>query len=96
VTLRKKVATQAIGDLAGIDLVVLLFGRCNRPQHQRMSYLDLFRMRKQVIVDPAGEDRCLMAMVRGWGSVLIQPSNSRRVAPTLPSRCTWPLASFTQ
>jgi hypothetical protein len=27
------------------------------PQHQRMCHLHLFRMRKQVIIDPAGEDR---------------------------------------
>jgi hypothetical protein len=46
VTLRQEIAAQTIGDLAGIDLVVLLLGRCNRPQHQWMSY-HLLRMRKQ-------------------------------------------------
>src|SRR5260370_19433671 len=57
VTLRQEIAAQTVDDLAGIDLVVLLLGRCNRPQHQRMSYLDLLRMRKQMVVDPACKDR---------------------------------------
>jgi len=48
---------QAVGDLACINLVVLLFGRSNRSQHQRMRDLHLLRMRKQMIVDPAREDR---------------------------------------
>jgi hypothetical protein len=37
----------------------LLPGRCNRSQHQRMSHLDLGGVRKQMIVDPAAEDRRL-------------------------------------
>jgi hypothetical protein len=53
VALREEVASQAVGDLAGIDLVVLLLGRCNRSQHQRVSHLDLGGVRKQMIVDPA-------------------------------------------
>ena len=39
--LRKEVASQAVGDLAGIDLVVLLLGRSDSPQHQRMRDLNL-------------------------------------------------------
>ena len=46
--LGKKVAAQAVGDLACINLVVLLLGRSDRPQHQRMRDLHLFRMRKQM------------------------------------------------
>jgi hypothetical protein len=30
VELRQKITAQAVGELAGIDLVVLLLGRCNR------------------------------------------------------------------
>src|SRR5437667_2484960 len=59
VALREEIASQAVGDLAGIDLVVLLLGRCNRSQHQRMSHLDLGGVWKQMIVDPAAEDRRL-------------------------------------
>jgi hypothetical protein len=54
--LRKEITSQAVGDPAGIDLVVLLFGRCNRSQHQRVSHLDLGGVRKQMIVDPAAEE----------------------------------------
>ncbi|HEX3435636.1 MAG TPA: hypothetical protein VHT24_02635 [Pseudacidobacterium sp.] len=57
VALGQKVTTQAVGDLTGIHPVILLLGCRNRSQHQRMCYLHLFRMRKQIIVDPAGEDR---------------------------------------
>src|SRR5271168_2708171 len=57
VTLRQEIAAQTVSDLAGIDRVVLLLRRCNRPQHQGVSYLDLLRMRKQMVVDPAAEDR---------------------------------------
>src|ERR1700737_4527816 len=59
VALREEVASQTVADLAGIDLIVLLLGGCNRSQHQRVSHLDLGSVRKQMIVDPAGEDRCL-------------------------------------
>ncbi len=55
--LRKKITAQTISNLAGINLVILLLGCCNRPQHQWMSYLDLRGMREQVVVDPAAEDR---------------------------------------
>jgi hypothetical protein len=47
-----------VSNLAGINLVVLLLGRCNRSQHQRMSHLDLRGVRKQMIVSGA-EDRRL-------------------------------------
>ena len=46
----------AVGDLRRIDLVVLALGCRDGSQHQRMSHLQLFRMRKQAIVDPAGKD----------------------------------------
>jgi hypothetical protein len=59
VALREEVASQAVGELAGIDLVVLLLGCSNRAQHQWMCRLDLGGMRQQVIVDPAAEDRRL-------------------------------------
>jgi hypothetical protein len=55
----KKVAAQAIGDLAGIDAIVLLLSQCNRPQHHRVRDLHLGRVRQQVIIDPAREDRRL-------------------------------------
>jgi hypothetical protein len=57
VTLRQEIAAKTVSDLSGVDLVVLLLGRCNRPQHQGVSYLDLLRMRKQMVVDPASKDR---------------------------------------
>src|SRR3981189_3613627 len=59
VALWEEVASQAVGELAGIDLVVLLLGCSNRAQHQWMCHLDLGGMRQQVIVDPAAEDRRL-------------------------------------
>ena len=59
VALGQEIATQTIGDLAGIDSFVLLFCRSNRPQHHRMRYLHLRGMRKQVIVNPPREDRRL-------------------------------------
>src|SRR5882757_4567351 len=59
VALWEEVASQAVGELAGIDLVVLLLGCSNRSQHQWMCHLDLGGMRQQVIVDPAAEDRRL-------------------------------------
>ena len=57
VALGKKVTAQAIGDLACINLVVLLLGRSNRSKHQRMRNLHLLGMRKQMIVNPSREDR---------------------------------------
>ena len=35
--LREEIAAQAVGELTGINLVVLLLGRCNRTQHQRVK-----------------------------------------------------------
>ena len=57
VTLWKEIATKTVGDLAGIDLVVLALGCGDGSQHQGVRYLHLFRMWKQVVIDPAGEDR---------------------------------------
>ena len=56
VALRQEVPAQAVGDLAGIDPVVLLFGRSHGPQHQRMRNLHCLSMGQQMIVDPAGGD----------------------------------------
>ena len=47
---------QAVGDLVGIDAVVLFPRRCNGPQHQWMRYFHRGRMRPEVNVDPTGED----------------------------------------
>jgi hypothetical protein len=55
--LRQKITTKAVGYLTGIDLVVLPLRRGDSTQHQRMCHLHLFRVRNQVIVNPAGEDR---------------------------------------
>jgi len=57
VALGQEVAPQAIGDLGRIDLVVLLLGCGNGPQHKRVRDLHLLGMRKQMVVNPAGEDR---------------------------------------
>lgn len=40
-----------------IDPVVLALRRRASPQHQRVRHLQLFRMRKQLIVNLAGEGR---------------------------------------
>jgi len=56
VALGQEVTAQAVGNLAGIDSVVLLLGCGDRSQHQRMCHLHLPGVRKQVIVDPARED----------------------------------------
>src|SRR5439155_17796772 len=58
VAFRQEVAAQAVGDLAGIDAIVLLLGRSDGAQHQRMRYLHLLSVREQMIVDPAAENRC--------------------------------------
>jgi hypothetical protein len=58
VAFRQEVAAQAVGDLAGVDPIDLLLGRSDGAQHQRMRHLHLRRVRKQMIVDPAGENRC--------------------------------------
>ena len=59
--LGKKIASQTVGDLTGIDPIVLLLSCRNRSQHQGMSHLDLRGMRKEMVVDPAAEDRCFHA-----------------------------------
>ena len=41
----QKISPQAIGNLARINLVVLLFGRGDGSQHQRMRHLQFGRMR---------------------------------------------------
>ena|SRR5438270_11587925 len=67
VALREEVASQAVGEFAGIDLVVLL-GRSNRSQHQRVSHFDLGGAWKRMIVGPAAEDGSL----HRHGSWLVQ------------------------
>ena len=51
--LRQEIAAQAVGYLAGINLVVLLFGRGDGPLHQRMSHLNGAGVRQQMVIDPA-------------------------------------------
>ena len=53
----KKVAAQAIRDLAGIDPVILLFCRRYRAQHQRMRHLHLRSVWLQMIINPSCEYR---------------------------------------
>jgi hypothetical protein len=55
--LGQEVASQAVGDLAGIDLVVLPLRRRDGPQHQRMGHLHPLGMWKQVVINPAGKNR---------------------------------------
>jgi hypothetical protein len=54
--LGQEVASQAVGDLAGINLVILLLGRGDRSEHQWMGNLHLFGVWKQMVIDPAGKD----------------------------------------
>src|SRR5690348_4368891 len=81
---RKKVTTQAVRDLAGIDSIVLLLGRCDRPQHHRMRHLHLCGLWKQMIVDPAREYACFHCHRPGLRKCLrpaIQLRTSRRNRP---------------
>src|SRR5271165_1873680 len=57
VAFRQEVAAQAVGNLAGINPIILLFRRSDGAQHQRMSHLYLGRVWQQMIIDPAREDR---------------------------------------
>jgi hypothetical protein len=66
----RRFTVPAVGDLTGIDLVVLPLGRSNSSQHQRMGNLHLFCMWKPVIVDPAGKDRCFHGDRPGLGKGL--------------------------
>ena len=70
VALGKEIAAQAVGDLAGIDAIVLPLGSGNRTKHQRMRHLHLRSMGKQMIVDPPGEDRRLHGDHPGLGNSL--------------------------
>lgn len=79
VALGKEITTKTVGDLAGIDLVVLPLGRRNSSQHQGMSNLHLLGMRKQVVVDPPGEDRRLY----GYSERLSIGSGLQLQSPTL-------------
>src|SRR5437016_7409278 len=81
VAFRQEVAAQAVGDLAGIDAIVLLLGRSDGAQHQRMRYLHLLSVREQLIVDPAGENRCF----HGYG-----PGLRKRLHPAVqfPAFCS--------
>ena len=56
--LRQEITAQAIGDLARVNAIVLFLGRCDCSQHQRVCHFDLCRMRMEMIVDPAGKNRC--------------------------------------
>jgi hypothetical protein len=42
----RTLTAQAIGDLAGVDPIILLLGRCDGAQHQRMRYLYLLSVWK--------------------------------------------------
>src|SRR5271165_902411 len=57
VAFRQKVTAQAVGNLAGINPIILLFRRGDGAQHQRMRHLYLGRVGQQMIIDPAREDR---------------------------------------
>ena len=59
VALRQEITAQAIGDLARVDAIVLFLGGCDCSQHQWVCHVDLRRMRLEMIVDPAGKNRCL-------------------------------------
>ena len=79
--LRQEIASQAVGNLAGIDRVVLLFGRRDGPQHQRMSHLNRAGVRQQMVINPAAEDRRL----HGDGRRLWQGFDPRvQLAPGRP------------
>src|SRR5579862_4447348 len=58
VALGQEVAPEAVGDLAGIDAIVLLFGRRDGPQHQRVRHFYGCGMRQQMVIDPPAEHRC--------------------------------------
>src|SRR6185312_945385 len=58
VALRQEVAPETVGDLAGVDPVVLLLRGSNRPQHQRVCDLHRCGMRQQMVIDPPAEHRC--------------------------------------
>lgn len=73
--LGQEIAAQAVGDLAGVDPIVLLFGCGDGPLHQRMSYLDGAGMGQQMIVAPAGEEDRFPRIVRGCGRVVIRASS---------------------
>jgi hypothetical protein len=57
VALWQEITPYTVGDLAGIDLVVLLFGRRNGSEHQRMRHLHLLCVWNQMVIDPPGKDR---------------------------------------
>src|SRR3984885_6325370 len=57
VTLRQKITPQAVTDLAGVDVIVFLFCRCDGSQHQWMPHLQGGCVRQQVIVDPTSKNR---------------------------------------
>src|SRR5271157_2075103 len=57
VAFRQEVTAQPVGNLAGINPIILLFRRGDGAQHQRMRHLYLGRVWQQMIIDPAREDR---------------------------------------
>src|SRR5580700_5410380 len=56
VAFRQEVTAQAVGNLAGINPIILLFRRRDGTQHQRMRHFYLGRVWQQMIIDPARED----------------------------------------
>src|SRR5450755_3256084 len=57
VAFRQEVTAQAVGNLAGINPIILLFRCGDGAQHQRMRHLYLGCVGQQMIIDPAREDR---------------------------------------
>ena len=53
----QEITPHTVGDLAGIDPVVLLLGCGNGSEHQRMRHLHPLGVRKQMVIDPPGKDR---------------------------------------
>jgi hypothetical protein len=84
VALRQEIAAQAVGDLAGVNAIIFLLGGCDRSQHQRVRYFDLCRMRMEMIVDPAGKNRCFHSHRPGLRKGF---SSSRPARSGFPQAC---------
>src|SRR5215472_16209119 len=93
---RQKIAAQAVGDLAGIDPIVFLFGRSDCTQQEWVRYLYMLGVRKQVILDPPGEDGRLHRHDSWLRKSLYPYVQFPPCCSDRPFRWTWPLASFTQ
>ena len=57
VALWQEITPYTVGDLAGIDPVVLLLGSRNGSEHEWMRHLHLLGVRKQMVIDPTGKNR---------------------------------------